>query len=417
MRILFYFMHNPCPPRSGAHQRCLQILRELRSAGHEVIFSSSTVHSEQPWNNESKKAVEAITGREAKIFEGPHRKLDCKIDKLEKRFRHSILRKRGFREQLFCPHSLIRWFRKLVSENKPDAIIINYAWFDQLVDHPRWKKIHRIIEIHDLLSINGQMWRFVEQQLAEYEKKPDASKFRKDFIAAKSGFHLHPQETEVYQRYDTVLSISRTEQSELQSLLKGVDVVHAPFTFAPPDLANTYQGPAILSLGPNPYNLQGYLYFRDVILPNILQQSPGFRLTVTGSIKPELCQHPVTDWKGFVPNRDALFQAARFAVCPVFAGTGQQIKIVEAMAYGLAVVAFEEAAKNSLIKHGESGLIASSAEEFAQHVASLQNNIKLRNQLGQAAKRAIRQEWENSRGLRAFAENLGNGAENHRRAA
>jgi glycosyltransferase involved in cell wall biosynthesis len=417
MRIIFYFLHNPWPPRSGAHQRCLQILRELKSAGHEVIFSSSTIHSEQPWNEESKKAIQKITGQEVKLFVPSTTRITSNIDRFEKRFRHSILRKRGFRESIFCPHSLIRWFQKLVSSTKPDAIIINYAWFDQLVDHKRWKKIHRIIDIHDLVSINRQMWQFVEHQLAEYTKKPDASKFRDDFIAAKSGFNLHPQETEVYQKYDTVLSISKTEQSELQSSLNGVEIVHAPFTFSPPDLVNTYEGPAILSLGPNSYNLQGYLYFRDMILPAILKQSPEFRLTVTGSIKPEFCQHPAIDWKGFVPNRDALFQEAGFAVCPVFAGTGQQIKIVEAMAYGLAVVAFAEAARNSLIEHGESGLIANSAEEFAQHVASLQNDVALRMRLGQAAKKAIRQEWQNSQGLRAFASTLSNGTEKHRRAA
>ena len=43
--------------------------------------------------------------------------------------------------------------------------------------------------------------------------------------------------------------------------------------------------------------------------------------------------------RGFVNDLDPLLASARFAICPVFGGTGQQIKIVEAIARGLPVVA------------------------------------------------------------------------------
>lgn len=416
MRILFYFMHNPCPPRSGAHQRCLQIVRELKTAGHEVIFASSILHTEQPWAEDSKTAIADLTGQPVYIYGDPGR-IGWRINTVEKKIRQFVLKKNGFRESLFCPITLIRWFRKLVDKIKPDVIFLNYAWFDQLIDHESWQQKYCAIEIHDLVSINGQMRQFVEGQLAVYATNSDASKFREEFNTAKLGFKVNPEEVEIYQRYDTVVCISKTEQNVLQSLLKGVNVVHAPFKLPPSDLANTYQGPAILSLGPNPFNTQGFIYFHDVILPQILKQSPGFRLIVTGSIQPKLCRHPAIEFKGFVKNRDAFFQEAGYAVCPVFAGTGQQIKIEEAMAYGLAVVAFREAAENSSLKHGENALVANTPDEFARHIAGLQNDLELRSRLGQAAKKTIIQQWENPGGFHDFGANIKRGADKNRSMA
>src|ERR1700722_9000354 len=105
------------------------------------------------------------------------------------------------------------------------------------------------------------MRKFVETQLAEYEQNPDASRFREDFITAKGGFRLNPHEVEIYQRYNTVLSISKTETDRLRLLLPETNVVHAPFVLKPSNIESNYQGPALLSLGPNPFNIQGYLYF------------------------------------------------------------------------------------------------------------------------------------------------------------
>ena len=60
-----------------------------------------------------------------------------------------------------------------------------------------------------------------------------------------------------------------------------------------------------------------------------------------------------------------LYRTSAFAICPLLAGTGEQVKIVDAMAHGLAVVATRSSASSSPIVDGVNGYIVDSAEEFA----------------------------------------------------
>ncbi len=388
MKAIVYFLHNPWPPKSGAHHRCLQMLRILQREGYEVIFASSTLHTEYPWNEESKAALASITGSPVQIFQRPNL-IVRKIDGLEKRLRLWRLGKRRFREAFFCPRSLIRWFRRLVDSHDPDLVLVNYAWFDQLVDHDKWKDRKRVMETIDFASVNQRMWAFVEKQLDACEQGASASRLREDFITTKSTYTIDEEEVEIYQRYTTVACISNQEKEILEPLVSGVEVAYIPFVPERTSSSNTYVGPPLLSVGRNPFNLQGYFYFVDAILPKILAKAPSFRLRLTGSMIPPSRFVPQIDWLGFVENRDSLFEEAGYSICPVFAGTGQQTKIAEAMAYGLAVVAFEEAARDSFLRHGENGLVAASADEFARHVVRLEGDPRLRRELGNAARQSI----------------------------
>ena len=92
-----------------------------------------------------------------------------------------------------------------------------------------------------------------------------------------------------------------------------------------------------------------------------------------------------------------------FAVSPILGGTGQNVKVVEAMAHGLAVIGLRERAEVSPIRHGINGLVADRAEEFADHVLRLGQDRALRRRLGCAARDTITTEY----GPHQLAESLG----------
>jgi glycosyltransferase involved in cell wall biosynthesis len=106
---------------------------------------------------------------------------------------------------------------------------------------------------------------------------------------------------------------------------------------------------------------------------------------------------------GYVPDLAAEYAQARFAIVPVYGGTGQQVKIVEAMAHGLAVVALKPAADRSPLRHRETGLVAAKAEEFAESVLELWNNPELCRRLGEAAREVVAAEYHRDRMLRELA--------------
>jgi glycosyltransferase involved in cell wall biosynthesis len=162
-------------------------------------------------------------------------------------------------------------------------------------------------------------------------------------------------------------------------------------------VVNSYDGPSLLPVGNNPFNVQGYVYFVRRVLPSVRARCPDFVLRVTGPCCHRLSPVEGVDLAGFVPDLAAALARARFLVCPVFGGTGQQIKIIEAMAHGVPVVALEAAAQSSPMRHGVNGLVARDAEEFAEHVCRLWTDRALCRQLGAAARETVARECSRER--------------------
>jgi glycosyltransferase involved in cell wall biosynthesis len=106
-----------------------------------------------------------------------------------------------------------------------------------------------------------------------------------------------------------------------------------------------------------------------------------------------LFQEKGVELLGLLESLRPTYTNAAFAVNPVLAGTGQQVKIVDAMAHGLPVVALSNTAANSPLRHGVNGFLARNAEEFAEYVLALWNDRALCRRLGQAARETISAEY------------------------
>jgi glycosyltransferase involved in cell wall biosynthesis len=107
--------------------------------------------------------------------------------------------------------------------------------------------------------------------------------------------------------------------------------------------------------------------------------------------------HPVASihvtHRGLVPNTTTAYQDACFVIAPTLGGTGQSVKVVEAMAHGVPVVATAAAARESPLEHGYNGFIASTAEEFAMYTSQLWRDRDLCRRLGYAARATIEQRF------------------------
>ncbi len=101
-------------------------------------------------------------------------------------------------------------------------------------------------------------------------------------------------------------------------------------------------------------NIAGLLWFLEQCIPHILAELPLVRILIQGSIVDMPILHEVLDrlpsrknltLSGPVENMKHVYASAKLVVCPVLHGTGMKIKMVEAMAYGHAVVATSIAAE------------------------------------------------------------------------
>jgi glycosyltransferase involved in cell wall biosynthesis len=388
-KIVYFFPHNPYPPRSGAHKRCLEMLAGLRKLGCDVILLSSSLSSETPWNVESIKQLEAEFVTQVCVYEPSY------LDRISSAFLYRFHRYTPIKLPLdsyaYTPIGMRWWFADRIQDIVPDVIVMNYCFWDGLLNHLPLPSTLKIIDTIDLFTVNNQMREALVPYLPAAPIHLDAIDdvmLQPDFFE-KLDLETSPEEFQVFDRYDHTIAIAKNEFEIIRKNTTNTTVSLLPMTQDPCYLDNQYTDSPIFTTGPNPFNTQGYLYFAKLVLPKVLAKIPAFQLQVTGACCQEVAPTIGIELAGFVPDLKSLYRQAKFLICPVFGGTGQQVKIVEAMAHGLPVVALQSAAKKSPIEHGINGFIASDAEEFADYVIQLWQDPELCRQLGTAARTKI----------------------------
>ncbi|MBA2524194.1 MAG: glycosyltransferase family 4 protein [Pyrinomonadaceae bacterium] len=406
-KVLVFFPHNLQPPHTGADKRCLEMLAGLQEIGCEVTLASSALSSITKWTPSSVRALEEQFVKDVRVYEptaADNRFLyylrkyyaaDCRATRVLKMLR---LQKTvaPINSMLHTPPDMRRWFRKMHDEIAPDIIIMNYAYWDGLLSHRKFNSTLRIIDILDLVSLNAQM----HQTLVKYLPNPLKADRADDHVLSEDFFETlnmapHADEFRIFDKYNYTIAITSKEADLISRHTSKTKISLIPVTLEPCYIPNNYSGYALFTVGPNLFNVQGYLYFAKHVLPQVRRRISSFSLHVTGIFYNHTPPEPEDGivLRGFVPELKAVYESARFVVCPVFGGTGQQIKIVEAMAHGLPVIALRFAAERSPIEHGINGLVANNAEEFADHVVRLWNDRNLCRRLGDAARETIARDF------------------------
>jgi glycosyltransferase involved in cell wall biosynthesis len=416
-RALVFVPHKPWPPRSGAHKRYLETIAALKALGFNITLASSTASTDTKWDTASAESLKQSWVDEVHIHQPTMEDykfvyrlksfydLDYSLIPVLRKLHLIGARESPLSSRVHTLPSMRRWFRQLVEQTSPDLIFMNYAFWDPLVDHKELQSITRIMETIDLLSLNRRMWRALEKHLpAPPINIADVTDevLQEDFFQ-RLDLAVDPEEFRIYDQYNYTIAISQQEAQIIKRNTSRTQVVHIPMTQEPVNMANDYSGPALFPTGLNPYNTQGYLYFVRRILPRVRVKDQSFCLQVTGHTSTQVLPLDGVLLSGFVPSLEPLYKSARFLVCPVFGGTGQQVKVVEAMAHGVPAVALRVAADRSPIQHEVNGMIANNAEEFAEHVLRLWKDPKLCAQLGEAARETVAQQFPRTRLIEALS--------------
>jgi glycosyltransferase involved in cell wall biosynthesis len=396
-RVLVFFPHNPYPPRTGAHKRCLEMLAGLQEIGCEVTLLSSTISSETTWERSSIEVLNADFGVHVHVYEGTM--LDLKFKTLIRNLYRTLKRNPPINSLRHSPPRMRRWFKGVFSKISPDIVIMNYAYWDKLLSQRMRQVAVSVIDSHDLLTLNMRMRQALQKYLPiplNTVNKIDERILEEDYFA-KEGLVTDNEEFLIYDKYDYTIAISPSEADIIRENIQKTKVLYIPMTHQVHNICNSYLGQALFPTGPNPFNIQGYLYFVKKVLPMVRRRAPSFCLEVTGSI----CKHVASEsgimLRGFVPSLEALYKSSKFLVCPILGTTGQQVKIVEAMAHGVPVIALKSAAEGSPIRHGLNGMVANNAGQFADYILQLWNNRELCRSLGHAARDTIATEFSRAR--------------------
>lgn len=124
-----------------------------------------------------------------------------------------------------------------------------------------------------------------------------------------------------------------------------------------------------------PPNEEGLIWFVQQILPNVESEFPDVELYAVGRFHNQLLTklNSRLSMRGYVSDLDSEYAQASLIICPVFSGSGTQIKVLEAVMSGRPTVAsdFSYQGFADVLRSHDHLLVAHDREEWTHHVTSV----------------------------------------------
>jgi glycosyltransferase involved in cell wall biosynthesis len=160
--------------------------------------------------------------------------------------------------------------------------------------------------------------------------------------------------------------------------------------------------PVIVFLGflEYPPNRDAVQFFGDEIWPRVLEIFPGARFEIVGK-GPTVALRSMKNirFRGYVEDLASAYGEASVMVAPIRAGSGIKNKVLEAMAYGVPVVATTLGVEGVGGTDGQHYLVADTPESFIASIQRLLSAPALSLQIGQAGREFVRRKFDWTRAV------------------
>jgi glycosyltransferase involved in cell wall biosynthesis len=122
-------------------------------------------------------------------------------------------------------------------------------------------------------------------------------------------------------------------------------------------------------------NRDGLRFLLDEVFPRVWTELSDARLLlVGGGLDQPASADPRVQSLGFIEDLRGAYAAARCALVPLLQGGGTPLKFIEALAYGLPVIATPRAAAGLDVRDGENCLLAEGGAEYAAAIVRILTN-------------------------------------------
>ena len=210
-------------------------------------------------------------------------------------------------------------------------------------------------------------------------------------------------EATLVRQVSLVTAVSERDAAQLRTLVpgarievlpSGADVRGVPFV----DHAEN-RGDVVIFLGTLGYlpNRDAVTWLVDRILPLVRGTRPGVTTRLVGSSPPsvfEALRADGVDLVGLVPDVQPELASADLFVAPLRAGAGTRLKVLEAFAAGIPVVATSMAVEGIEALDGTHLAIADDEQGFADAMVDLLGDPALRLRMSQAARRLVEERYD-----------------------
>jgi len=204
---------------------------------------------------------------------------------------------------------------------------------------------------------------------------------------------------------DAVSGIAAISEDDLKRFKKlGIKkpIRNIPFGLSIEDYRHTEKKPelALFHLGAMDWspNLEGVVWFLDVVWPKIHAQHPKLKLYLAGRNMPlelgaGLPKNVVA--VGEVESAAEFMQSKAIMIVPLLSGGGIRVKIIEGLALGKAIVSTSIGAEGIDCTHGKEIMIANTPAEWAKAISRLLANPEKIPELGAHGRAHVETHFDN----------------------
>ncbi len=376
MNVLFVASRLPLPGWRGDQSRAFYQIRALASRHRITVLC----YAPPPAMARSRGAIRDVC---ADLVEVPFRPAAA-LDQIVRASWTGL----PLQAALYDTPGMRRALRQACMERAPDVVHVELARMAPSLDGEL--NAPRVIDFVDALSLN-------------MARRAAASWGPQRWLASLESRRLKRYERKLCRSWDgaTVTSVvDRAYIGDFPNLAvvpNGVDLERFPFRPVPP------RAPSLVFSGNLGYfpNVDAIRWFVRSIFPAIRDAVPDVRLEIVGA-RPTRAVRALSDDRirvsRFAEDLGAHLRQARVSVAPMRAGSGQSLKVLEAMASGVPVVATRLTLGGIEAEADRHLLIADEPHAFAREVIRLLRDDDLCRRLADEARRFVerRYTWEQS---------------------
>ncbi len=378
-KILALTSRLPYPPREGHQLRSWHMLRALAKR-HEVTLLSFVRDDDAP--DAASPLRDAVAHLE--MFPVPSEQSRASLGFALMR---GVLGEHPFVVQKYASADM----RKRIAELLPqfDIVHVDMLPLAALVGATR---VPMVLNAHN-----------VEHELLERRIEIETRPLHRAFLRTQVGRLRHFEAT-VCRRAARILACSETDAQQLSALAPQTPVTVVPNGVDTQAIGTSDAEPRahrMIFVGQMSWfpNRDGVAWFLDEILPRIVRVRPDAQFALVG--KNAGLQVPSSiagnvQLLGFVDDLVPVMTDAAVYVVPLRAGSGTRLKVLEAMAFGKAIVTTHIGSEGIALDDGENAIYADSADDFAAAVLRVMDDPLLTEQLGARARElaVARYDWE-----------------------
>lgn len=223
-------------------------------------------------------------------------------------------------------------------------------------------------------------------------KANEASNLAKKVFLKLESFKLEKYETKTIDSVDKTIVLSKEDYTSLEKM-RHKSFNHCIIPIGVPDRGmksnEQHNRLNVLFIGTLTWepNNSGLIWFLKEVMPLLVRRSFNFHLYIVGkNPSKEVCELS-EQYKenitvtGYVDSVDYYYDICDCTIVPLFVGSGQRVKLIEAFSKGMPAISTTIGAEGLEYQDKQSILIADNRFEFADYIVMLQKS-EIRERLG-----------------------------------